>query len=154
MQKTSLIHQLIIEIQSILRVPLQEWSHLFLPMPTQNIFNLFQHAKNQAISSICSGDMTWLIQNRCNWIEWVFWPMFQKTNISEIWVLCRNTATRKNLHKWTNSEDANDQKFQFCNFRKSYLWPILMIIGTKNLLLLKIQLLQETLHGFLTPCQN
>ena len=61
MQKISTFHRFIFEIQEIFE---SHWPHPFLATPIQ-IFsdqlliyvNLYQHAKNQTISLICSGDM-------------------------------------------------------------------------------------------------
>ena len=64
MQNISLFNQLILEIQSILEYCDQTRNAHFLTMSTPKIFNqlliyvnLYQHAKNQAILLICSGDM-------------------------------------------------------------------------------------------------
>ena len=45
------------------RVPWLDWPHLFLTIPTHKVFdqlliyvNLYQYAKSQAISLICSGN--------------------------------------------------------------------------------------------------
>ena len=58
-----LFHQLILEIQTVFRVPWPDSLHPFLTMFTEKIFDqlliyatLHQHAKNQATSLIWSGD--------------------------------------------------------------------------------------------------
>ena len=62
MEKISSFHPFILEILTVVLRP--DWPHPSLAMPIENIFdqlliyvNLYQHAKNQAISLICSGDM-------------------------------------------------------------------------------------------------
>ena len=55
MQKISSFHLFILEMQSILESHYQTGHAQFMTMPTQTFFG--QHAKNQAISLICSGDM-------------------------------------------------------------------------------------------------
>ena len=54
------------------RVQRPDWPHPFLTMPNQNIFNqlltfvtLNQHAKIEAVSSICSGEI----------VDLKIWPM-------------------------------------------------------------------------------
>ena len=75
-------------------------------MPTQKFSaqlliyaNLYQHAKNQAISLIRSGDT-------------VYHVMSQEQKFSQIWDLCRNIANNITFHNRTNSAKANDQIFQ------------------------------------------
>ena len=62
-------------------------------MHTQKIFgqllvyvNLYQHAKNQAISLICSGDMVDLKVLQSDWLR-KFWPTSQKQKFSQRWDL-------------------------------------------------------------------
>ena len=87
-------------------------------MPTQNIFdqllayvNLYQHAQNQAISLICSGDM---IDTKILQFDWLrtFRPISQEQNFSQTWDLCRNTGNNISFHYRTNSVKIDDQTFQ------------------------------------------
>ena len=64
MQKIRSFHQFILEIKSILGSHDQTGHPNFLTMPTKQFFdqplvyvNLYQHAKNQAISLICFGNI-------------------------------------------------------------------------------------------------
>ena len=74
----------------------------FLTMPTQILSNqrlvstnLYWHAKkNQAFWSICSRDIVDLKILQFDWRR-AFWPICQKTDFSEIWGLCSNTANNK-----------------------------------------------------------
>ena len=65
-------------------------------MPTQNIFNkhlifmnLHKYAKNQAISSICSGDMADIKILQSDWLR-EFWSISQEPGFPHIRELCRN----------------------------------------------------------------
>ena len=87
-------------------------------MLNQNFFdqllvyvNLYQHAKNQAISMICSGDMVDKKILQCDWLR-KFWPIYQEQNYSQISDLCRNTVNNISFHYRTNSVKINDQIFQ------------------------------------------
>ena len=64
MQNISSFHQFTLKIQSISESSDQNWLHPFLTTSRQKYFdhlliyvNLNQHAKTQAISLICSGDI-------------------------------------------------------------------------------------------------
>ena len=59
-------------------------------MPIQNIFdqllfskNLYQHANNEAVSSICFGEIVDLKILQPDWLR-AFWPIPQKQIFSEI----------------------------------------------------------------------
>ena len=60
--------------------------------------NLYQHAKNEAISSICSGEMADLKMLQSDQLR-AFWPISQKQDFPQIYDLCRNTANNINLEK-------------------------------------------------------
>ena len=100
----------------------------FLTIPTQKPFdqlliyvNLYQHAKNQAISLSCSGDMfDWKIL-QFDWLK-TFWPISHELKFSQIWNLCRNTENNINFHCGTKSVKINDNNFQ--KFKKPCFWPI------------------------------
>ena len=60
-------------------------------MPTQIFFNqllisinLYQHAKNQAFSSLCSGDIVNLKILQSDWSR-AFWPISQEPDFSQVW---------------------------------------------------------------------
>ena len=59
-------------------------------MPNQTIFdkllifvNLYQHAKNEALSSICSGEMVDLKILQSDWLR-AFWPIISGRRFSPI----------------------------------------------------------------------
>ena len=60
--------------------------------------NLYQHAKNEAVSSICSGEMADLKMLQSDQLR-AFWPISQKQDFPQIYDLCRNTANNINLEK-------------------------------------------------------
>ena len=66
-----------------------DWPHPFLNMPDQKIFNqllifmnLYQHAKNEAVSSPCSGEIVDLKILESHWLR-AFWLISQKQDISK-----------------------------------------------------------------------
>ena len=71
--------------------------------------NLYQHAKNEAVSSICSGEMADLKMLQSDRLR-AFWPISQKQDFP-IYDLCRNTANNIKLHYRTNSMNINYQIF-------------------------------------------
>ena len=81
-------------------------------MPNQKNFDqllifvkLYQHAKNEAASSICSGEMVDLKILQSEWLG-VFWQ-----DLSQIKDLYRNTANNINFHYIKNSGKTNDNFF-------------------------------------------
>ena len=71
--------------------------------------NLYQHAKNQAISLIYSRDVVDLKILQFDWLK-TFWHISQESEFSQIWDLCWNTANNTNFHYRTNSVKINDQR--------------------------------------------
>ena len=69
--------------------------------------DLCQHVKNQAISLICSGDM---VDQKILQSDWqrIFWSISHELKFSQIWDLCRNTASNINFHYRWNSVKSND----------------------------------------------
>ena len=72
-------------------------------MHSQNIFNqlldlvnLYEHAKNEAVSSICSGEIVDLKILQSDWLR-AFWPISQEQDFSQILDLCSNTANNINF---------------------------------------------------------
>ena len=82
--------------------------------------NLYQRAKNEAISSICSGRIVVLKILQSDWLR-AFWPISQEQDISQIRDLCRNTANNRSLHDRENTVKINDQNF--FKFKKPYFSP-------------------------------
>ena len=59
-------------------------------MPNQKIFNqllifanFYQHAENEAVSSICSGEIVHLKIMQSDWLR-AFWPISQEQDHSQI----------------------------------------------------------------------
>ena len=91
--------------------------------------NLYQHAKNVAVLSICSGQKAILKILQSDWLR-TFWLIYQEKDFSQIWDLCRNTGNNRNF-----IIDKLRQKLMsefFFQFKKPYLWPILPIFGAKR----------------------
>ena len=72
--------------------------------------NLHQRDKNEAVSSICSGEILDLKILQSDWLR-AFWPISQEQDFSQIWDLCRNIANNINFHYRTTSVKINDQIF-------------------------------------------
>ena len=62
-----------------------------------NFVNLYQHAKNEAVSSICSGEMLDLKILQSEWLR-ALWPICQEQNFSQTEGLYRNTVSNTNFH--------------------------------------------------------
>ena len=118
-----------------------KWPHPILTMPTPIFFNkllysinLYQHAKNQTFSSLCSGDMVNLKWSKsCNLIGWEhFGPYFRnqifpKYGISAriqpiIWTFFIDQTQKKLMTKFSNKSI------------KPYFSSIFPILGTKKFL--------------------
>ena len=74
----------------IFRVQRPDWPHQFLTMPNQKNFdqllifvNLCQHAKNEAVSSTCSGEIVDLKILQSDWLR-TFLPIPQEQDFSQI----------------------------------------------------------------------
>ena len=83
-------------------------------MPHQKPFNqlllfvnLYQHAKNEAVSSICYGEMLDLKILQSEWLR-ALWPISQEQHFSQIEDLYRSIANSINFHYRTNSGKIND----------------------------------------------
>ena len=100
--------------------------------------NLYQHAKNQAISLICSGDMIDLLS--CNLIGWEHFGLY----------------LRNNFHYRSTSVKINDQIFQ--QIQKTLFLAlfgsIFPIFGGKIFFPENPVLSRTTPYEFLAPCQN
>ena len=64
--------------------------------------NLYQHAKNQVISFISSGDMIDYKILQSDWLR-TFWSIFQEQKFTQKWDLCKNAARNTNFHYRSNS---------------------------------------------------
>ena len=58
--------------------------------------NLYQHIKNEAVSSICSGEMLDLKIPQSEWLR-AFWPVSQEQSFSQIENLYRKTTNNINF---------------------------------------------------------
>ena len=70
--------------------------------------NLYQHAKNKAVSSIYSEDMVELNILQPEWLR-AFWSISQEQDPSQKEHLCRNTVNNINFHYRTSLWKINDQ---------------------------------------------
>ena len=114
MQKISQCHQFFLEIVNF-RVQRPDWPHSFLTMPHQKIFNqifvnLHQPDKNEAVSSICYGEMLALKILQSEWLR-PFQHISQEQHFPQIDDLYRNTALNINFHYRKNSGKINGQFF-------------------------------------------
>ena len=105
--------------------------YLFLSMPYLIIFNqflilvnLYQYAKNEAVSSISSREIVDLKVLQSDWLQ-TFWPISQ-----EQWELCKNTANNKVLI--IEQIQGKLMTILFFKFKKTYFWPISLISGAKK----------------------
>ena len=117
MENLNLIHLFILEIQSMLEKTMAKLATPISDMANQKIFdqvlifvNLHQHAKNQANSSISSGDIVDLKTLQRDWLRG-FRPLSQEQDFPQIWDLGKNTANNITFHR-TNSEKFKYQIFQ------------------------------------------
>ena len=81
------------------RVQRPDWPHPFLTMLKQKILdqfltfvNLYWHAKNKVVSSICSGKMVDLQILQSDWLR-AFWPLSQEQNFSKYRICARKQKT-------------------------------------------------------------
>ena len=72
--------------------------------------NFYQHAKNEAVSSICSGEIGHLNILQSDYLGG-FWPISQEQGFSQIQYLRKNTVINVNFHYTANSVKINDQIF-------------------------------------------
>ena len=105
--------------------------------------NLYQDAKNEAVSLICSGEMVVLKILQSEWLR-AFWSLSQEQDLSQIEDLCRNTANDTNFH--CNKIQGISKNHLFANF-----WAIFAITWAKKYSH-KIWLCQTQLDKFLEQC--
>ena len=72
--------------------------------------NFYQHAKNEAVSSIYSGEIVDLKIPQSEWLK-ASWPISQEQHFSQIEDLCKNTANDIDFHYRANSGKINGQIF-------------------------------------------
>ena len=89
-QKISLSHRFLLETHF--------WSCPNKKISENFFANLHQYAKNQAVSSICSGVMVDSKILQSDWLR-AFWPISSDQDFSQIRDLCRNTTNSKNRWK-------------------------------------------------------
>ena len=90
--------------------------------------NLYQHAKNQLISTLCSGDIFDSNILQSDWPR-AFWPISQEPDFPQIWDLCRNIANNFIIDQ---IQEKLTIKF-FNKLRKIYSWPIFpVLVGKKS----------------------
>ena len=89
-----------LEIQSILESTDQFANQKNFDQPLIFVNNLYKHAKNEAVSSFCSGEM---VDSKILQSEWLraFWSLSQKQDLSQREDLCKNTASNINFHYGT-----------------------------------------------------
>ena len=107
-------------------------------MPNQKNFdqllifvNLYQHAKNEAASSICSGEMVDLKILQSEWLR-VFWPTSQDVDHSQ-----RNCAGTQQIIKIFIKEPIQGKliaklSLNSKNLILTYFWPISPIFRSKK----------------------
>ena len=129
-------------------------------MPNQKIFNqlliymnFYQHVKNEAVLSICCGEIVdWEIL-QSHWLT-AFWSISQKQDFSQY--LGRITANNITSHYRTNSVKIND-KFLFKD-KKPYFWatvgPFFQFLEQKRFFPKTPDVSCTTSQGFLAPSQN
>ena len=111
--------------------------------------NLYQIAKNHAISLISSGYRVDLKILQSDWRR-VFWPIYQEQDFFHIQDLCMNTASNKNFHYRTNSVKINDQIFQ--QIEKTLVLANLSNFGGKKFFPKNPGLSHTNSYGFLATC--
>ena len=92
---------------------------------------LYQNAKNEAASSICSGEMADLKILQSEWLR-ALWPTSQEQHFSQTKDLCRNIANNINFHYRINSGKTNDQIFLSIQ-KNLFLAHFHNFLGTKKL---------------------
>ena len=108
--------------------------------------NLYQHAKNQAFSSLCFGDQVDLKILLSDWPR-VFWSISQEPGFPKIWDLWNNTASNINSLYRPKSEKKLWLNFPI-NPKNLTFGPFFW----RRYYFKKIQLSCTTPHEPLTPC--
>ena len=107
---------------------------------------MYQHTKNEAASSICSGEILHLKILQSEWLT-AFWPIFQEQNFSQIGDLYRNAI---NFH-YKQIQGKSMTRF-FFKFKTLYFWPTSTNFGGKKCFPKKPGI--HNLIQFLVPCRN
>ena len=108
MQKISLFHLFISEIQSILESHDQTGNTQNIFDQLLNLMNLYQHSKNEAILSICSGE---IVDLKILKSDWSILAYILGTIFSPVYHLCSNIANNIYFHYRMNWVKTNDQSF-------------------------------------------
>ena len=105
-----------------------ELRHPFLTTPTLIFFdqilismNMYQHAKNQALSLF--RDIAYLIILQSDW-PITFWSISQEPDFSQVWNLCKNTTNNIHfivLYVWEIVVRKNLTNFEGCHFAQFYI---------------------------------
>ena len=105
-------------------------------MPNQKIVNqllicvsLYQHAKNKAASSICSGEILDLKILQSDWLR-AFWPISQQQDFPKYRICLGTLQIIKFFYYITNSVKINDQIV--FKFKKPCFWLISPILWAKR----------------------
>ena len=110
--------------------------------------NLYQCAKNQAFSSLCSRDLVNLKILKSDWPRGFWLIVISGIRLLQIWDLCKHTANNMNFHYRPKSEKIiNDQFFQ--SIQKNVF---LAHFGAKILFSKNPALSCTKPHGLLTTC--
>ena len=72
--------------------------------------NLHQRDKNEAVSSICSGEILDLKILQSDWLR-AFWPISQEKVFQKSRISAETQQNTENFHYRTNSVKINDQIF-------------------------------------------
>ena len=112
-------------------------------MPNQKIFNqllffvnLYQHAENKAVSSICSEEIVDLKILQSLWLR-AFWPISQEQDFFQMQI-CARTQHIIKIFIIVQIQRKLMTKFFFILKKKLIFWPIFdvsSIFGAKNLMI-------------------
>ena len=87
--------------------------------------NLYQCAKDQAFSSLCSRDLVNLKILKSDWPRGFWLIVISGIRLLQIWDLCKHTANNMNFHYRPKSEKIiNDQFFQSIQKNFQYLLAV------------------------------
>ena len=112
--------------------------------------NLYQNAKNQAITSFCYKDPIDLKILKSDWLR-AFLPISQKPDFSRIYHSNKNTVNNTKLHYRANAEKTGNKFFE--NLKNPSVGPFWVIFGARIFFQKNLALPRTTSYGFLTPFQ-
>ena len=115
-----------------LRVQRTDWPYQFLIMTNQKLFNqllifasLYQHAKNEVVSPICSGQIVHL---KIMLSDWEHFGLYIRNKIFSKYRICAGTQQIVNIFITEQIKWKLMTKF-FFEFKKTYFWFISPIFG-------------------------